>query len=67
MEENKKNLTGIKSKSEILQLYGFSQSTLKRLLNVQYFDQLAEIGYRKTAQILSPKQFELFMKLYGEP
>lgn len=58
--------TGVISKSKIQRLYKISVSTLQRLLNVKYYEVLHAEGYSKTSKNLSPKQFEIFVSLYGE-
>ena len=43
------------SKKELRTLLNISASTLNTYLNVRYYIELQELGYKKTAQLLSPK------------
>lgn len=67
MDKNSDIPKGAITKTTICQLYGISAGTLRHLLNVQYFEQLSAVGYAKENRLLSPKQFEVFCSLYGEP
>lgn len=58
---------GVISKAQVMEMYGVSRTTLWKLLNKKYFLTLKEIGYEKNQRFLSPKQFEKFKELYGEP
>lgn len=42
-------------KYEIAERLGVSQATLKNWLNVRYYDELKELGYKKYDHLLSPK------------
>jgi hypothetical protein len=55
------------SKQQLCNLYGISRETLRRLLNVVFFEELAAVGYKKTCNLLSPKVYRKFTDLYGEP
>ncbi len=43
------------SKKELRTLLNISASTLNTYLNVRYYLELKDLGYTKTAQLLSPK------------
>ena len=47
--------------------YGISLSSLKKLLNVEYYSQLQEVGYKKYMKILPPKVLSKFIEIHGEP
>lgn len=55
------------SKQELARLYGISAATLRKLLNVTFYNKLREVGYVKQQQLLSPNAVRLFMSLYGQP
>ncbi len=48
-------------------LFDISRETLRKLLNEKYFENLVEVGYSKTSNYLTPKQYAVFTDLYGEP
>lgn len=54
-------------KWEICAMYKISSSTLCKLLNEKYYAALAPFSYEKNQKDLSPKQFEIFKEIYGEP
>lgn len=43
------------SKKQLRILLNISASTLNTYLNIRYYNELKELGYIKTAQLLSPK------------
>lgn len=59
--------TGVISKQEIRGLYNISPTTLRNLLNKKYLEQLEAVGYSRFNNYLSPKQWQLFRDLYGDP
>lgn len=54
------------TKAELCQYFGFSRSTLHRLLNVKYFNELAQCGYEKNQIILPPKVVRKFIEIWGK-
>lgn len=54
-------------KKDLKNLYGISHSTLRKLLNVTFYDELKPLGYQKDNRILSPCVVRKFIELYGEP
>ena len=55
------------SKAILAQKYAVSPSTMNRLLNVHYYDDLASVGYKKSMRILPPVIIRKFIEIYGEP
>lgn len=55
------------TKSKLARMYGISDSTLRQLLNVKYYETLKEIGYEKLSRIVPPVVVKKFYELYGEP
>jgi hypothetical protein len=55
------------TKKQLCNMYGFSAQYLRKLMNVEFYEELAAVGYKKTSNILSPKVYRKFTDLYGEP
>ena len=55
------------SKKWLRQQYGFGTTKLCRLMNRVFFEELVQVGYKKSDQDLSPKVVRKFFELYGEP
>lgn len=55
------------TKQELARLYNISLSTLRRLLNNRYYEELKAAGYRKTDQIIPPVVIRIFIEIYGPP
>lgn len=58
------------TKYDLLKLYekdNLTQRKLGDLLNKRYYEELAPLGYVKTAHDVSPKVVRRFFELYGEP
>lgn len=55
------------SKTILAEKYGLSYSSLQRLLNQVFFDELKEVGYTTSSKILPPKVVKKFIDLYGSP
>lgn len=53
------------TKKELRQRLNISQTTLARLLNCTYFEDLKPTGYRKTQKILLPKQLDIIEDFVG--
>ena len=49
------------SKSELAHICNVSIGTVRRWCNVDFFDELAKLGYRKQQKIFTPRQTE-FLK-----
>ena len=58
---------GTLTKSELRDQYNISRGTLQYLLNIRYYDQLKEVGYKKFSKILSPQVVSKFKEIYGDP
>lgn len=54
-----KKLLGIK--------YGLSANVIGDYLNVQFFEELQKVGYKKEMRILPPIVVRKFIELFGEP
>lgn len=54
-----KKLLGIK--------YGLSANVIGDYLNVQFFEELQKVGYKKEMRILPPIVVRKFVELFGEP
>ena len=52
-------------KKELRQKLNVCASTLRKLLNVVYFDDLEKIGYHKTQHQLTPKQYAYLIDALG--
>lgn len=63
MMQGRKSIT----KSELAEMYGISRETLRRLLNIRYYERLESAGYKKTTRIIEPKVVQVFIDIYGEP
>ncbi len=55
------------TKFDLSQAYGISSAKLRRLLNVDYYDDLLLAGYKKHDSILPPKVVAKFVDCYGSP
>ena len=55
------------TKKQLAYLYAISSSTLYKLLNETFYEELAKEGYTKKERILSPKVVRKFFELYGHP
>lgn len=53
------------SKSQLAEKIGVSSTTLQRLLNDLWYEELKETGYQKNQRLLTIKQIELIKDLYG--
>ncbi len=53
------------TKKELQQRLNVSQTTLARLLNCTYFEDIKPTGYRKTQKVLLPKQLYLIDEILG--
>jgi hypothetical protein len=69
MEETKQPYEGKGhiTKADLCAMYQISSDTLRKLLNIKYYDQLLEVGYNKQDKILTNLVFEKFKELWGEP
>lgn len=47
--------------------YGLTRSKLSELLNVQFYDELSAVGYKKHHRLLYPIVVLKFKEIYGEP
>jgi len=54
------------SKKELASKMGVSPSTLQKLLNIDYFDELVICGYHKNLKILSPRMIEVLKNNWGD-
>lgn len=55
-------------KQDLLRKYPeLTANKLRFLLNVQYFEELSKIGYKKTDKFLSPNVVRCFIELFGKP
>ncbi|NOY50452.1 MAG: DUF4248 domain-containing protein [Chlorobi bacterium] len=45
-----------KTKIEVAMMLNISPATLRKWLNIRYYDELAKLDYSKNQQILTPKQ-----------
>jgi hypothetical protein len=43
------------TKKQLVEKMGISASTLQKLLNVDWYDEIVECGYKKNLKILSPR------------
>jgi hypothetical protein len=57
----------ITSKAMLAEKYGFSTDKLRRLMNIDLYDELLLVGYKKNDSILPPIVIEKFIELYGAP
>lgn len=55
------------TKKELALKYGISTSTLRKLLNNDFYSQLSELGYHPQQRLLAPCVVRKFIELYGEP
>lgn len=55
------------TKKEFRQTYNISATTLRKLLNERYYDELKNVGYIKHDNYLSPSVVRKFFDLYGKP
>lgn len=55
------------TKAYICEKYHISRETLRVLLNERWFIELTAVGYLKNSRIISPKVYQKFIELYGEP
>jgi len=62
MSEKSKNPLYLE-KWKIVQLLGVSRETVRKMLNVYYFDDLKKAGYRKTTKILYQHQLDIVFPL----
>jgi hypothetical protein len=44
-----------------------SSTTLRKLLNERYFEELKPLGYRKSDKRLSPIVYSKFKEIWGDP
>jgi DNA-binding XRE family transcriptional regulator len=58
---------GTISKAQLAELFDISRTTLSKLLNDTYYDELKPVGYRKTAKCLNPKVVRKIFELHGKP
>lgn len=54
-------------KSELARKYNMSVRSLARLLNHRYYEELAQLGYKKTDQFIQPLIVRKFFEIWGEP
>ena len=52
-------------KSQVAQMLDISPGTLRYYLNVRYYQQLSELGYRKTQIILTPQILNFLVDKLG--
>lgn len=55
------------TKYDLAQAYGISSPKLRRLMNVDYYDDLLDAGYKKNDCIVPPKVVARFIQCYGSP
>lgn len=55
------------TKAELCKMYGVGSTFLWHLLNVEYYDELVLVGYKKSCKNLAPKVVRKFIELHGEP
>ncbi|MBI2258161.1 MAG: hypothetical protein HYU67_04590 [Flavobacteriia bacterium] len=55
------------TKFSLRTMYGMSQSSLQKLMNDVFFEDLKEAGYQKNMKIIPPKVLKKFYDLFGEP
>lgn len=55
------------TKAQLAAKYSISPSTLRKLMNVTFFDELKEVGYNTRQIILSPNVIRKWEEIYGEP
>ncbi len=55
------------TKSELIDIYGFSRTTFSYLFNQKYYDQFIALGYEKNKSILPPIVVQKFIELWGLP
>lgn len=55
------------NKYELAEMYKMSMTTLRRLLNVAFYEHLVPLGYEKSSKRISPCVYRKFIELYGEP
>lgn len=67
MSEKPESKPFVITKAWLAERHGFSASHLAKLLNVDYFEELQKVGYKKRSIILSPVVFEAFEASYGPP
>ncbi len=52
---NEKVFSRTLTKKQVARLLAVSPGTLRSWLNIKYYDQIYQFGYRKTNRILTPK------------
>lgn len=62
MKDNAKIVT----KADLAAYFGISSDTLRKLLNVKYFEQLEPLGYEIKCRILPPAVTRKFISIYGK-
>lgn len=55
------------SKDSLAQKYGISKTTLRKLMNVIYLNDLKTVGYDVNMILLPPNVVRKFIEVYGEP
>jgi len=56
---------GMIYKSEVRKILKISPNSMSIMLNITYYEELKEVGYRKRQHLLTPKQYKLLMDLLG--
>lgn len=56
----------IYTKKELAQAYGISRTTLRRLFNRRFFDELKPLGYRVNDKFINLPVLVRFKELYGD-
>lgn len=54
-------------KQRLCKMFDLSATALRIILNIQYYHLLEPHGYKKTSKSLTPKQYKIFIDVYGEP
>lgn len=55
------------NKQDLAIKYNLSATTLRRLLNNTFFEELKAVGYDKSDKVLAPIVVRKFIELYGAP